>query len=502
MLTVILIFFPLLAAPFLLLVKPRQAKGIALGAAIIELGISVFALTQFQINADAQFMFDVAWVQSLGIHFKVAMDGISILLVLLTTILVPLIISASSPAFSKGEEAKAERGVAFYSLILLMQSALIGVFTAMDGFLFYIFWELALIPIWFICLLWGGENRAKITFKFFIYTLAGSLLMLVGLIYVYLHTNSLPDGEGWGGARTFDIQSLYIAGANLTSAEQTWIFWALFIAFAIKMPVFPFHTWQPDTYTVAPTQGTMLLSGIMLKMGTYGVIRWLLPVVPLGVQEWGNTAMILSIVGILYASIIAIMQKDFKRLIAYSSIAHVGLISAGIFSLTIQGLQGAMMQMLAHGINVVGLFYVADIIFSRTNTNELSKLGGIRNITPWFATMFMVVLLGSVALPLTNGFIGEFLLINGIYQYDAWMATFAGLTVILGAVYMLRSYQKIMLGETNALTATFTDLTFNEKAVLVPIVILIIATGVYPKPLLDIAGPAIMKIVEIINVPA
>jgi NADH-quinone oxidoreductase subunit M len=468
-------------------------KALALSASIIELVISVFALTQFQHNADAQFILDIAWIQSLGIHFKVAMDGISILLVMLTTVLVPLIILSSFSREIKNPNA-------FYALILFMQMALVGVFTAMDGFLFYIFWELALIPIWFICLLWGGENRARITFKFFVYTLFGSLLMLVALIYLYLHTGNAPLNSGeWTGVRSFDIQALYAAGASLSSAEQTWIFWALFIAFAIKMPVFPFHTWQPDTYTVAPTQGTMLLSGIMLKMGTYGLIRWLLPMAPLGVQEWGQTAMILSIVSILYASIIAIMQKDFKRLIAYSSIAHVGLISAGIFSLTIQGLQGGMMQMLAHGINVVGLFFVVDVLFNRTKTQEISQLGGIRNVTPYFATMFMLVLLGSVALPLTNGFVGEFLLINGVYQYNAYMAGFAGLTVILGAVYMLRSYQKIMLGETNSLTSTFTDLTFNEKAVFVPIVLMIIAMGVYPKPILDIAEPAIKHIVELIH---
>lgn len=480
MLTVLLIVFPILAGLLVLISGNAVAKKIALAASIMELAISAFALSQFQINDTAQFVFNLAWIPSLGIHFNVAMDGISILLVLLTTVLVPLIILSSF-----GREIK--NAGSFYFLILLMQSALVGVFTSMDGFLFYIFWELALIPIWFICLLWGGENSAKITFKFFAYTLAGSLLMLVGLIYVYLQTPT----------HSFDIDSLYAAGAGLSASEQTWIFWAIFIAFAIKMPVFPFHTWQPDTYVNAPTQGTMLLSGIMLKMGTYGLIRWLMPMAPLGVQEWGGTAMILSIVGILYASIIAIMQKDFKRLIAYSSIAHVGLISAGIFSLTVQGLQGAMMQMLAHGINVVGLFFVVDILFNRTNTREISKLGGIRNVTPWFATLFMVVLLGSVALPLTNGFVGEFLLLNGVYQYNAWMAGFAGLTVILGAVYMLRSYQKIMLGETNSLTSTFTDLTFNEKTVLVPIVILIIAMGVYPKPVLDIAEPAILKIVEL-----
>jgi NADH-quinone oxidoreductase subunit M len=481
--TAILILFPLVAALLILFLKSEQVKKFALAFSLIELVLSIYALSKFKINAEPQMMVNLVWIQSLGIHFKVAMDGISILLVLLTTVLVPLIILSSFSREIKNPNY-------FYALILFMQMALVGVFTAMDGFLFYIFWELALIPIWFICLLWGGENRARITFKFFVYTLFGSLLMLVGLIYVYLHT---PDSH------SFDIQALYTAGASLSSAEQTWIFWSLFIAFAIKMPVFPFHTWQPDTYTNAPTQGTMLLSGIMLKMGTYGLIRWLLPLAPLGVQQWGHAAMILSIVSILYASIIAIMQKDFKRLIAYSSIAHVGLISAGIFSLTVQGLQGGMMQMLAHGINVVGLFFVVDVLFNRTNTQELSKLGGIRNVTPYFATMFMLVLLGSVALPLTNGFVGEFLLINGVYQYNAYMAGFAGLTVILGAVYMLRSYQKIMLGETNSLTSTFADLNFNEKAVFVPIVLLIIIMGVYPKPILDIAEPAIKHIVELIH---
>jgi len=498
--TAILIGFPLLASLLVLFIKSEQAKKIAFGFSLIQLALTIFALVKFKINAEPQMMVDLVWINSLGIHFKVAMDGISLLLVLLTNVLVPLIILSSFNREIKNTNS-------FYFLILLMQSALVGVFTAQDGFLFYIFWEMALIPIWFICLLWGGENRARITFKFFIYTLTGSLLMLVALIYVYLHTTSplflgsLPFGESgeWGGARQFDIHALYTAGAHLSSAEQSWIFWALFIAFAIKMPVFPFHTWQPDTYTSAPTQGTMLLAGIMLKMGTYGLIRWLLPLVPTGVEQWGNAAMILSIIGILYASLIAIMQNDFKRLIAYSSIAHVGLISAGIFSLTVQGLQGGLMQMLAHGINVVGLFFVADIFFNRTKTQEISKLGGIRNISPCFATMFMIVLLGSIALPLTNGFVGEFLLITGIYQYDVWMAAFAGLTIILGAVYMLRSYQRTMLGETNSLTSSFTDLCMNEKIVFGTIVILIIAMGVYPKPILDIAEPALMKILNMIQ---
>jgi len=479
MITTLLILFPFIAGLLLLLVKGEQVKKIALGAAIVELGISIFALTQFKKDASTQFEVNIAWIKSLGINFHVGIDGISMLLVLLTTVLVPIIILSSFNTNHKNPSA-------FYSLILFMQMALIGVFVSLDGFLFYVFWELALIPIYFICLLWGGENRAKITFKFFVYTLAGSLLMLGGLIYLFQHTAS----------HSFSISALYQAGQSLDVTHQSYVFWAMFMAFAIKMPVFPFHTWQPDTYTTAPTQGTMLLSGIMLKMGAFGLIRWLLPIAPLGVQEWGHFAILLSVIGIIYASCIAIVQKDFKRLIAYSSIAHVGLIAAGILAGNVQGLQGGMVQMISHGINVVGLFFIVDIIQQKTGTREIASLGGIRNVNPQFAVLFLIVLLGSVALPLTNGFVGEFLLLNGLYQYSAWFAAFAGLSVILGAVYMLRSYQSIMLGEVNSNTVKFAPLNGNEKTILIIICAAIIVLGVYPKPLLDISEPAVNSIVE------
>ncbi len=473
MITLLLLFVPLVASLACLLFDKAKVKVFALGASLINLGVMIYAFTLFKSDMSYQFIVDYWWVKDLGISFKLGLDGISILLVALTNFLIPLIILSSFRIDYKNANA-------FYSLILFMQFALIGVFAALDGFLFYIFWELALIPIYFICLFWGGEDRVRITLKFFIYTLAGSLLMLIGLIYIYLQTP---------GVHSFDINILY--STALSSADQSWLFWCFFIAFAIKIPIFPLHSWQADTYTDSPTQGTMLLSGIMLKMGLYGLIRWMIPFLPEGLAQWGNTAMILSIIGVVYASCMALVQKDFKRLIAYSSVAHVGLIAAGILSLTIQGMQGAMVQMLAHGVNVVGIFFIADIIFRRMKTRNLDELGGLANNTRVFTILYLIILLGSIALPLTNGFVGEFLLLNGVYQYDAWMATFAGLTVILGAVYMLRSYQKIMLGEPHARSIEFTGLHLTEKIVLVVVAFAIIVGGLYPKPILQTAGPAL-----------
>lgn len=479
MLTGLLIVLPLIASALVFLIKGKAARTAALGLSVIEFGLALFAWFTFKNDPTSKMLLlDCTWIESLGIKFAVAIDGMSLLMVLLTTFLVPLIILSSF-------NTEHERPNVFYGLIMLMQMALVGVFVANDGFLFYVFWELALIPIYFICLVWGGDNRAKITFKFFVYTLFGSLFMLIALVFLYQHTGMQTGIKSWA------INDLYQAGRSLTEAQQGYVFWAIFLAFAIKMPIFPFHTWQPDTYVAAPTQGTMLLSGIMLKMGTFGLLKWLLPVVPLGVQNWGNIAMVLSIFGIIYASCIAIVQTDFKRLIAYSSIAHVGLIAAGILAWNQQGVQGALMQMVSHGVNVVGLFLIADILLRQTGTREISKLGGIRNVNPQFAVLYLIVLLGSVALPLTNGFVGEFLLITGVYGYNAWMAAFAGLSVILGAVYMLRSYQGIMLGETNDLTAKFTSLSMSDKAVLIIVCAAIIALGVYPQPLTDLAEPAV-----------
>ena len=478
MLTLLLILFPFIASLACVAAGKVYVKVLAFISSLIQLILVLVACMQFVPGAGVQFLADYYWIQDLGISFKVGMDGISLLLVLLTNISIPLILLSSF-------DREITNPRAFYGLILLMQAALVGVFTAFDGFLFYIFWELALIPVYFICLLWGGKERVRITLKFFIYTLTGSLFMLVGLIYLYLQTP---------GSHSFDIDALY--AVSLSGNQQSFIFWAFFLAFAIKIPIFPLHTWQPDTYTDAPTQGSMLLSGIMLKMGLFGLLRWLLPVVPAGVAAWGPLAIILSVTGIVYASCMALVQKDFKRLIAYASIAHVGLISAGIFSLNIQGMQGAMVQMMSHGINVIGLFFIADIIMTRMQTRQLDQLGGIAGHAGKFAVFYLVILLGSIALPLTNGFIGEFLLLTGVYQYSSVAAAVAGLTVILGAVYMLRSYQAVMLGGREISEQVFTPLTLSETLTLFIITALIIVFGVYPKPLLAMTEPAMQQILN------
>jgi NADH-quinone oxidoreductase subunit M len=475
----LLIFLPL-AGAIITAFAGKSAKIVSTVFSVVSLGLALVIACNFIPNASTQFEVNLPWIADLGINFHAGIDGISMLVVLLTNLLVPIIILSSYNHEYKNPAA-------FYALILFMQCGLLLVFTALDAFLFYIGWEAALIPIYFICAIWGGKDRIRINMKFFVYTIAGSLFMLMGIIYLYLQNP----------AHNFDIQAFY--ALNLDSAQQGWIFWAFFIAFAIKMPIFPFHTWQPDTYTAAPTQGTMLLSGIMLKMGIYGVIRWLLPIVPAGVHDWGQVAIVLSIIGIVYASIIAFTQKDAKRLVAYSSIAHVGLISAGIFAFNQQGMQGAMVQMLSHGINVVGLFFVLDIIFSRTKTNKIEELGGIAKVAPQLAITFLIIVLGTVALPGTNGFIGEFLLLMGVYNYGIWAAAIAGLTIIFGAVYMLRMYQNVMLGQTNSLTITFTDIKGTEKLVLYTICALIIVLGVYPKPILHLTEASVQHLLEQVN---
>lgn len=472
---------PIVAGVITLSVGANSAKQVALIGALAELGLALFVWSQFDPAAGVQFAFKYNWLASAGISFGAGLDGISLVLVLLTAFLTPLIILSTFGHTYKN-------GSAFYSLILFMSAALVGVFSATDAFLFYLFFEAALIPVYFLAAVWGGENRLKVTFKFFIYTMFGSLFMLVALIYLYYQTP---------GTHTSDITAFY--QLQLSAKSQGFVFWAFFVAFAIKMPLFPFHTWQPDTYTESPTPATMLLSGIMLKMGVYGLIRLLLPIVPLGLETWGLLAVILSVIGIIYGSIIAIQQRDMKRLIAYSSFAHVGLMAAGVFAFSITGLQGAIIQMLAHGINVVGLFFVIDIILDRTKTRNLDQLGGITQMAPQLSVYFMILLLGSVALPLTNGFVGEFLLLSSVFAFNSWLGAIAGVTIILGSVYMLRLFQMSMFGPKSKWAEGFKDLTLSERAVLLPLVIMVLWIGIYPGTFLSISEPAVKNLLQLVG---
>jgi NADH-quinone oxidoreductase subunit M len=370
-----------------------------------------------------------------------------------------------------------------------------GVFLAMDALLFYFFWELALIPVYFLCSQWGGDKRIAVTFKFFVYTFLGSLLMLIGILYVYAQT---PD-------HSFSIESFYETGASLASNTQSWLFWLFFIAFAIKMPIFPFHTWQPDTYEQSPTATTMVLSGVMVKMGVLGLIRWLLPVLPLASYSWGDVASSMAVIGMIYASLIAIKQDDIKRLVAYSSIAHMGLMCIAIFSENQLGMQGVMIQMFNHGINIIGLWIIVELIERQFGTRKLSALGGLAQKAPAMAIMFVIIALANIALPLTNAFVGEFLMFSGIFDskvtaYGTLFTVLAGICIILAAIYTLNMVRKIFYGEAVAHTAAARDININEKLALGIIVVLIFWMGVYPQPVLNITNDITDSILKISGV--
>ena len=333
----------------------------------------------------------------IGSSFSVGLDGMGKILSLLTAIAFPVIfITTWHQSYKKAHK--------FFGLMLLSQAGLMGVFLAYDALLFYFFWELALIPAYFLCSHWGGERRIPVTFKFFIYTFVGSLFMLIGIIYMYTKT---PD-------QSYSLESFY--KLNLSTKDQMWLFWVMFVAFAVKMPIFPFHTWQPDTYEQSPTAVTMVLSGIMVKMGVFGVIRWLVPIIPTGAWAWGDTVSTLAIIGMIYASLIAMVQDDLKRLIAYSSIAHIGLMCLAIFATDSMGMQGVMIQMFNHGINIIGLWIVVELIERQFKTRKMSELGGLAQKAPALSALLVVVALANVALPLTNAFVGEFLMFAGVFN--------------------------------------------------------------------------------------
>jgi NADH-quinone oxidoreductase subunit M len=455
----------------------KWAPKVALLFGLTAFAGSICLLSQYNLGNDLN---DISlWISKPRIYFALHADGLALAMLLLTTALTPIIIYSSFGNTYKNAKA-------FYALILFMTFAMTGTFLAADGILYYIFWELSLIPIYFIALIWGNddaEERKKAVVKFFIYTLAGSLFMLVAFVYLYQK------------AGNFLISDL--SHTNLSSTEQFWIFLAFFLAYAIKIPLIPFHTWQAEVYQKAPTVGTMLLSGIMLKMGLYSVIRWQLPIAPLAAKEFMYVFIGLGIAGVIYGSIVALRQKDLKKLLAYSSLAHVGLIAAGAYTLTLDGLRGAVLQMIAHGFVVVGLFFVAEIIFRRYETRAIAEMGGIRAQTPKFTSMFMILVLASVALPSTFNFVGEFTVLYSLSQVNIWFSILGGTTIILGAYYMLKMFQHVMLGETN--TKVFADVTFNEGLTLVIIIAVLFFFGLYPKPIIDLITPSLENILTQVN---
>jgi len=469
MILLIILLIPFITGLILLVFRNAAlVRSIALTSSVFNLLITISLV--FSTDAAS---YTSSLMNFTGIQLALGYDGISLIMILLTNMIFPFIILA-------GFKRDQNQVHMLYFLILLTQTALIGVFLAQNALLFYIFWELSLIPVYFILLLWGGEHRRSITLKFFIYTLSGSLFLLFGIIYLYQLTP---------GLHTTDFSAFH--QLIIPENTQIWLFWILFIAFAIKMPVFPFHTWQPSTYNMASTQGVMILAGVMTKMGIYGALRFLFPIVPLGVHFWQNTVIMLSLIGVIYASIIAFRQTNLKKLIAFSSMAHISLMAAALFVLNYYSLQGLLFQVISHGVTIVVLFYMVNLIEERTGTLGLAQLGGIKLIAPNMAILLLLVVLGSIALPLTAGFVGEFLMITGLFKQSIWFAVIGGMTMILGAVYMLYAYQRIMLGDKKINFATISDISPMDYLFLVPLIAIIFILGVYPQPVFDLVETSV-----------
>ncbi len=436
---------------------------------------------------------NVPWVENLGINYHLEVDGLSLWLVLLTTMLMPIaILSGWTSVHNKVRE--------YLAFMLVLETGMIGVFLAMDMIVFYLFWEVMLVPMYFLIGVWGGERRIYAAIKFVLYTMVGSLLMLVAIIALYL-----LHGDHAGGKATFDMVTIArnLADSNfLTSNQQMWMFLAFGLAFAIKVPLFPFHTWLPDAHVEAPTAGSVILAGVLLKMGTYGFMRFNLPMFPEAAHYFAVPIMILAIIGIIYGALVAMVQPDMKKLIAYSSVSHLGFVMLGMFAFTDMGMQGSLYQMLNHGVSSGALFLVVGIIYERRHTRQISDFGGLATPMPVFSTLFLIIAFSSIGLPLLNGFVGEFLILIGTFNsaYSRWFAALATTGVILSAVYMLWMIQRVVFGEiTNEKNRNLPDLNLREKFVLVPLVILIIFMGVYPSFFLNRTAEQIKQIRTVVE---
>jgi len=486
----IITFLPLLAVPVVALMPkelPGTARNVALAFMLVTFGISLYLFFAFNgAEAGFQFVEDKAWIGS-AIHFKLGVDGITILLVLLTTFLTPI-------AFLGAYRGVEEKVKEFCIAMLVLETAMVGTFLSLDMFLFYVFWELMLIPMYVIIGIWGGKRRIYATVKFVIFTMAGSVLMLVAILYMY-----------WkNGGQTFDYDGLLAAltasgpGAALSVKEQVFLFLAFGLAFAIKVPMFPFHTWLPDAHVEAPTAGSVILAGVLLKMGTYGFLRFAIPFFPEAAAMFSMPLMLLAVVGIIYGALVAFAQDDIKKLVAYSSVSHLGFVMLGMFALTQEGLEGSVLQMVNHGLSTGALFLCVGFLYERRHTRLIADFGGIARVVPFFAASFLLVSLSSIGLPGTNGFVGEFLILSGVFKEGigsaldpttllSWrnfvlaMGVLATSGVVLGAVYMLTMARKVLFGPvTKDENKGLFDLSIREKAVILPVLAMIILIGVAP----------------------
>ncbi len=478
-----------LAGLLLLVLLPTSSKNVirivANLAALAGFVVSLPLVFRFQVGLPGfQFEERADWIPALGAHYHVGIDGISLMLVMLTTFMGVIAMVVSWSAIQ-------DRVREYYCMFLLLQTGMIGVFLSLDFFLFYIFWELVLVPMYFIIGVWGGPRKLYAAIKFFLYTLAGSVLMLLGILTLYFqHFQQFHF-------YTFEISELMRTGMSLHL--QQWVFWAFFIGFAIKVPMFPFHTWLPDAHVEAPTAGSVILAAVLLKMGTYGFLRFSLPLLPKASADQSIVQIlaVLSIIGIIYGALVCLMQKDWKKLVAYSSVSHLGFCTLGIFSMNPNGIAGSVIQQVNHGISTGMLFMVIGVIYERRHTREISEYGGLAHVMPKFAIIFAIAMLSSAGLPLLNGFVGEFTILQGAFEANHVWAAFAVTGVILGAAYLLWLYQRTILGQvTNGKNLTIPDMNFREVAMFLPLIAAAIWIGVYPKPFFDVLKQPVSEIVE------
>ena len=491
-----IIFFPLLGALFLFALpvfSPERdqdgnfCRSFSLVVSLVVFLLSVIVLCRFDAaDAGMQFIEQANWIESFGISYFLGVDGISIFLVMLTTFLMPIVVITSRSVKSK------VRG--YLASMLILESAMLGTLVAIDVFLFYVFWELMLAPMYFIIGIWGGKRRIYATLKFVIYTVIGSLLMLVAIFYV------IWTYQAQYGQITFQLAEL-IQNTRLTLSEEVWLFAAFALAFGIKVPIFPFHTWLPDAHVEAPTGGSVVLAGVLLKMGLYGFIRFAYPLFPRGAEVFGPVLGGLAVIGIIYGALVAWAQHDIKKLVAYSSVSHLGYCVLGLVAFNAISTTGSIYQMLNHGISTGALFLMVGVLYDRKHTREIADYGGLASKVPVFAFLFLIFTLSSIALPLTNGFVGEFLILTGSFTTLPVLASFAVLGVILGAIYMLTLYMKTMFGELNEdKNGTLTDVNRSELYALAPLVVLVFVMGVYPQPILKRMEPSVKNFIEVVKI--